>query len=33
MNTWPFPTSPLPYDRTRPPFNPENEEDAPFVAI
>lgn len=31
--TWPFPTEPLPNDRTRPPFNPNNEEDAPLVAV
>ena len=32
MNTWPFPTEPLPTPkRNRPiPFNPENFEDAPL---
>lgn len=28
--TWPFPTAPLPNDHTRPPFNPNNHEDAPL---
>lgn len=32
MNTWPFPPFPNPHDRPgRPPFNPANEEDAPWM--
>jgi hypothetical protein len=27
---WPFPAAPLPNDRTIPPFNPNNFEDAPL---
>lgn len=27
-SVWPFPATPLPNDRTRPPFNPNNHEDA-----
>ncbi len=31
MNTWPFPPFPNPLDKPgRIPFNPENEEDAPY---
>lgn len=33
MQTWPFPSWPNPLDRgqgKRPPFNPDNEEDAPL---
>lgn len=29
-DVWPFPAAPLPNDRTTPPFNPNNFEDAPL---
>ena len=27
--TWPFPLKPIPNDQKKPPFNPDNHEDAP----